>query len=110
LAEAEATEAGGTEEEVMGERATEEVASTVLRVMALAVIGAVITSRVMALADTISFDDTLLSTEVAVIILRAVALADTALHDDTMRSTAAMVGPAITLQVTALVAIVISVA
>jgi hypothetical protein len=76
------------------------------------VIGAVITSRVMALAATISLDDTLRSTEVigAVIILQVMALADTALLDDTMLSTAAMVGPAITLPAMALVAIVISVA
>jgi hypothetical protein len=91
------------------EEATEEAVSTVTP---SAVIGAVIILRVTALAATISLDDTLLATEVvgAVIILRATALADTALLDDIMLFTAAMVGPAITLPVMALVAIVISVA
>jgi hypothetical protein len=92
------------------EEATEEVGSTVLRVTP--VIGAVIILRVTALAATISLDATLVATEVigAVIILRVMALADTALLDDTMLSMAAMVGPAITLPVTALVAIAILVA
>ena len=109
MVEAEATEAG-----VTAAGATQPTAAgaieeaSMVRVTLSAVIGEVIISQVMALADTVLLGDTLLSTEVMgeVIILQA----DTVLLDDNLLSTAVMVGPAITLLVMALVAIVILVA
>jgi hypothetical protein len=106
LAEVEAMEAEATEGAVTAtEEATEEAACTVTL---SAVIGEVIISQVMALADTVLLGDTLLSTEVMgeVIILQA----DTVLLDDVLQRTAAMVGPATILPAMALGAVAVLVA